>query len=58
MHDALPGSPRRLASLEAASSRVPRFSASIQTKIFAYGLILPCVLLLLGLVAYPCFYAI
>jgi ABC-type sugar transport system permease subunit len=58
MHDALPGSPRRVAAFEAASPRVPRFSASLQTKIFAYGLVLPVVILLLGLVAYPFFYAI
>lgn len=58
MHDALPGSPRRIASMEAMLPRAPRFSASLQTKIFAYGLVLPVVILLLGLVAYPFFYAI
>ena len=36
----------------------PRYSAATQDKIFAYGLVLPVVLLLLGLVAYPFFYAI
>jgi ABC-type sugar transport system permease subunit len=57
MHDALPGDPRSLASAGVAP-RVPRFNASLQTKIFAYGLVLPAVILIVGLVAYPFFYAI
>lgn len=40
------------------ASAKPRFSAATQDRIFAYGLVLPAVLLLLGLVAYPFFYAI
>lgn len=35
-----------------------RFSAATQDAIFAYGLVLPVVLLLVGLVGYPFFYAI
>ncbi len=35
-----------------------RFSAATQDAIFAYGLVLPVVLLLIGLVGYPFFYAI
>jgi multiple sugar transport system permease protein len=35
-----------------------RFSAATQDVIFAYGLVLPVVLLLIGLVGYPFFYAI
>ena len=58
MADALQGSPRSIASGDADAVRLPRFSASVQTRIFAYGLVLPVVLLLLGLVAYPFFYAI
>jgi multiple sugar transport system permease protein len=38
--------------------RRPRFSAAKQQAVFAYGLVLPVVALLLGLVAYPFFYAI
>jgi multiple sugar transport system permease protein len=38
--------------------RRPRFSASTQRGLFAYALILPVVALLLGLVAYPFFYAV
>jgi multiple sugar transport system permease protein len=57
MDDALQGSPRRRdPAVEAARS--PGMSHSLQTKIFAYGLVLPVVLLLIGLVAYPFFYAI
>ncbi|WP_293853950.1 carbohydrate ABC transporter permease [uncultured Alsobacter sp.] len=40
------------------ASPKPRFSAATQDQLFAYGLVLPVVLLLLGLVAYPFFYAI
>ena len=58
MHEALEGGPRSFASVEAAAPRAPRFSASLQTRIFAYGLVLPAVLLILSLVAYPFFYAI
>jgi len=36
----------------------PRFNATAQHALFAYGLVLPTVLLLLGLVGYPFFYAI
>ena len=36
----------------------PRLSADAQEALFAYGLVLPVVLLLVGLVAYPFFYAI
>ena len=36
----------------------PGMSYDLRTKLFAYGLVLPAVLLLLGLVAYPFFYAI
>ena len=54
--------PCRVASVtapaETAASRSPGMSYSLQTKIFAYGLVLPVVLLLIGLVAYPFFYAI
>jgi ABC-type sugar transport system permease subunit len=57
MHDALPGDPESLASAGVAA-RVPRFNASLQTKIFAYALVLPAVVLIVGLVAYPFFYAI
>jgi multiple sugar transport system permease protein len=58
MQDALQGSRRKLASAETAAPRSPGLSHSIQEKIFAYGLVLPVVILLLGLVAYPFFYAI
>ena len=58
MHEALEGGPRSFAPVEAAAPRAPRFSASLQTKIFAYGLVLPAVVLILSLVAYPFFYAI
>jgi multiple sugar transport system permease protein len=39
-------------------ARRPRLSATAQHALFAYGLVLPTVLLLLGLVGYPFFYAI
>lgn len=42
----------------AAPQQRRRFSASTQDAIFAYGLVLPVVLLLIGLVGYPFFYAI
>src|SRR4051812_34924442 len=35
-----------------------RYRASTQEALFAYGLVLPVVLLITGLVAYPFFYAI
>jgi multiple sugar transport system permease protein len=38
--------------------RRPRLSATAQHALFAYGLVLPTVLLLLGLIGYPFFYAI
>ena len=40
------------------TARLPRFSAATQNGLYAYGLVLPVVLLLGGLVAYPFFYAI
>ena len=58
MQDALQGSRRKLASAVTAAPRSPGLSHAIQEKIFAYGLVLPVVILLLGLVAYPFFYAI
>src|SRR5260370_32586327 len=52
----------RLMSLAIPAPSVPlrrrRFSAAVQNATFAYALVLPVVLLLLGLVAYPFFYAI
>ena len=41
-----------------AGGREPRLSASAQRALFAYGLIVPATALLLGLVAYPFFYAV
>lgn len=41
-----------------AGGQQPRLSASAQRALFAYGLIVPAVALLLGLVAYPFFYAV
>jgi ABC-type sugar transport system permease subunit len=42
----------------AAASARRRLSAAGQNALFAYGLVLPAVLLVLGLVGYPFFYAI
>jgi multiple sugar transport system permease protein len=44
--------------LRPPSERGPRICAEAQQALFAYGLVLPVVVLLLGLVAYPFFYAI
>jgi ABC-type sugar transport system permease subunit len=41
-----------------AGGRQPRLSAATQRALFAYGLVVPAVALLLGLVAYPFFYAV
>lgn len=41
-----------------AGGSQPRLSAAAQRALFAYGLIVPAVALLLGLVAYPFFYAV
>ena len=41
-----------------SSTVEPRLSAEAQQQLFAYALVLPVVLLLLGLVGYPLFYAI
>jgi multiple sugar transport system permease protein len=45
-------------SLERRQPDAPRIRASTQEALFAYGLILPVIVLLLGLVAYPFLYAI
>lgn len=47
-----------MTSLGRPPARRPRFSAAMQHGLYAYGLVLPVVLLLGGLVAYPFFYAI
>ena len=41
-----------------SSTVEPRLSAEAQQQLFAYALVLPVVLLLLGLVGYPLFYAV
>ncbi len=59
-------SPRMEGNLEGARatrrapspSRQPRLSADAQQQLFAYGLVLPVVILLIGLVGYPLFYAV
>jgi ABC-type sugar transport system permease subunit len=40
------------------STSEPRLSAGAQQRLFAYALLLPVVLLLVGLVGYPLFYAV
>src|SRR5215472_711339 len=42
----------------AARARRPRLSAAAQRAVFAYGLVAPALLLVLGLVGYPFLYAI
>src|SRR5262249_24065610 len=41
-----------------ATPRAPRFTLAVQKTIFAYVLVLPVVALIVGLVAYPFFFAI
>ena len=43
---------------EAPSRTRPGLSGSVRTKLFAYALVAPVVLLILGLVAYPFLFAV
>ena len=49
---------RRRAGAAISAIKRPRLSATAQHALFAYGLVFPAVLLLLGLVGYPFLYAI